>query len=1094
MNNRLLWMGSALAVSAVVLLVALLWGGPRLAPDDGPPPVAPQIDGQGIARDDLEHPNRGIGTDRPIEVVRNFELFSETPQSLTRFSGDEVTPQADFIADVVRPVAEVRFSPQRVLKITAAAGRFHHPGNVPTRGEFHDSTVVTLYQAPDGQTVDPQTDRDVALRIYLDASTSFDRERGHVLSDGPVRVVGPEIDFTGRGLEIIFNSLADRIETLTITHGDQLRLARSARLAPDASNDDNAADPPSPAAGSAESPTPDASVRADADPSPANNTDPPAAAPPAVAERAAPPQQWYHAVLRDRVVVQVGQDEARLAGDRLEVDFPLDSDRAETAEAAAEQAARSPLHRPSRRVRMGSSTSPLSGPSFDADFFAYVVNTEPAGADVPEPDPRRLMTPHPDDIIVTWAGPLELRPVEPETETNAAPAADADGEAEPQTRFTLTGTPARVDTVGDEHIRAATVGYVRDRQLVFADGSDDHPLTITTPELGTLAGTRLRVDQASAQGQLLGPGTLQTPRDQLRIGFDQRLDLAFAPDAQGRLDQLRSATFRGNVQASARTTPPAEASDPSDPDPSDPPSTEPTQNLEITTPALTLYVSPDANGEPQPTRLEAAGNADSPVTASQPGTDFQAHQLTVDLSPAPPSPPSQTPTDDGGTASAAPDALVADDVQVSRLRALGEVRVHRPEEQLRLTAHALDADPRVNRLELFGRGDQTQAVLVRGEATLTGLHLILQEAEQSADAIGPGTLTARTDPDDPAARLDIAWTQAMTFRNADGTALFRGDVRAASTSRTDDSTLLAHSLALEFVPQALQDDAGLTPPSTDQTANPADAEPSDAASDASVLDLRRAHALADPETPDRPVRFAAQTFSPGADRTAPPLTRLTLEGGELLFVNQPPNLTNQTAIDDTLTIQQVRLPVRGRMLLEDYRQPEADDADASTPPPSPSNLNFAGRGATLFAWERSFILDAQANDLRLDGDVYMAHDPDPADPDPDQLIKLNAQRLVADLTETGGLGAFVEGSAPQAQIRQVNADGQVRLAQGTSNIVADHLEYRDATQQVLLWAEPRRETLLTLDGRALPAWGYRWDLPTDTFTALEPNGGVIPVE
>ncbi|MEO1236458.1 MAG: hypothetical protein AAFX76_06680, partial [Planctomycetota bacterium] len=534
---------------------------------------------------------------------------------------------------------------------------------------------------------------------------------------------------------------------------------------------------------------------------------------------------------------------------------------------------------------------------------------------------------------------------------------------------------------------------------------------------------------------------------------------------------------------------------------------DPAQQLDLTSQSLALHLTRDADGNPQPTRLAAQGSPAQPVVALQPTTTFRSHQLTLDLAPAP-EVTAANPTRGSGTSVPVPPTSDSTEtnIQITRLRALGDVRVNltEPGNEAILTAHALDADPRVNRLALFGQDENHFATLTRSDAALAGVHLVLLENEQSAHALGPGTFSAAVDPDDPEARLNVTWQTSMDFDNAAGTALFLGRVDAASTSAVDDTSLTnAHRLALEFVPQDF-DTSNSDAPDTRNASGEISGDISGGVP-GGALDIRRVTATSDPDDADQQVQFTAQTFDENAEPNARPLTRLTLISTDLRFINQPPNLTNRTTIDDHITVEQVRVPTRGRLLLEDYRSPPADDSDVSDDGP----VNLAGRGVTVFAWEKQLLLDAQANDLRLEGDVFMLHRPPPGsapengrgeDGLPEvagvdgEPVKLDAQRLVADLTETGGLGAYLAGDAPRAQVRRINADGRVRVARADASIVADHLEYDESKRQAEFWAEPRRAVELTQDRTTTTARRFTWDLDTNRFTALDPTPGVVPVE
>ena len=999
MNARYLWVAGAALLAAGVFALATFLGGSGPAAPSGPKPTPPNVQGFGVTAQDLDTPNDGSVA--PIAGASGFEVFSDDGETVTRFTGQKLDPQADFVADVTRPVAEVRFSKSKLLLITADSGRFHHPGNVPTRGEFDANTVVTQYQAPEGQTIDLDSDRHVQFRLYLDEATTFDQQRGHIQSAGPVRLVAPDLDFTGRGLDLTFNRLLERIEELIIEEGDELRIAADVEMSPVSTQSASPAPPPTTA--ERVTPAPDAS-------------------------ELATPTQHYQATLLDDIQISVGPDEAQLTGDRLEAQFVLRN--------------------------QGEPEAPAQARGTESSVYYINHPTPPSAA---SSSSRGLMTPSPDDTVVRWAGRLVMRPLaEPSLEL--ATADDA--------VFRLYGgeQPARIDTVRGEHIAAAVVGYRTADRQVFAEESAEHPLSIQAPDLGELSATTLAVSQDTGVGELLGPGRLLTENDELDVTFRDRLDLAFAPDAEGRLDMIESATFRGDVKAKT---------DSDDPD----------QQLDLQSQTLALTVTRDEQGEPQPSHLQASAPPGQLVTAVQgDGTTFQAEQLDVDLAPAPGTLPP-------GSGTSVPVAADTTDFEITRLRALRSVRVERPDEAITLTAHALDADPRINRLELFGENDATFATLTRGEDTLQGVHLILLESEQSADALGPGRFSARTDENDPTARINVQWRSGMSFNNAEGTAFFAGAVESVSTSVTDDTSLNAHTLALEFAPQDfsnLEQGSGTSVPvSGDQT-------PNNPRPKTSIMDLRRAHAVADPERPEDQVIFTAQTFE-ADDATQAPLTRIRTESRDLIFLNLPPNLANDTPIDDEIRIERLLMPGRGRMLLEDYR----------TPPPAAeegtgNRIDFAGRGQTLFDWGKSLTLDLVTNDLRIEGDgeldVYMAHNPNPERNDLAELVTLQSQTLVADLTETGGLGAYVNGRAPDIQIKNVTADGEIRLASGTTNIEADHMEYEEAKRSVLFWAEPRRSAQLNLDGTITTAKGYRWDLDTDEFSAIDPATTIIPVE
>ena len=968
-------------------------------------------------------------------------------------------------------MAEVTFSPTRVLTISADSGTFFHPGNVPQRGEFHANTVLTLYEAPPGRPLDKADPGQVQLRLYLDGVTSFNREEGIVSTEGPVRLVRPDADFTGRGLDLTYNNLTQRIERMVIHHGDELRLA-----AGELSGTDSAA-AASDAGRPAATPATGGDAPRSARPKPvAPQVAPQQAASPANNDADAPAPTFYQAVMSDNV--RLRSDKADLAGESLTVLFSLapasDATPDRDADGAAIESQAAADTRPSGSRKPAEADNPGGA----------------SKAPAPPRDERALLVPSGEDVVIHWDGELVLTPLD------AAPPELAGPD---DTRFTLTGRPARLDTDRDERVTAASLGYSAADGRVFARSDDATPLSLTTPELGELTGSSLSLQMSQNVGQIVGPGRLDAPEQQLTVDFTDRLDLAFAADAGGSATALKTATFVGQVHAVAAGDTAEEQLD----------LRADTLALSLDRPAATAA---DPDPAPQPSRLLASGN----VRAVQPGNRLAADQLDITLAPPLPS------ADSTEVASAEPDstprveiarlraldnvrveiarlrALDNVRVEIARLRALDNVRVELTDEATTLAAHALDADPRTGRLELFGQPD-ADATLTRDDATLTGQHLILLEETETADVLGPGTFTARLNPDAPDERLVVTWQRSMAFDNRSGRANFLGNVDATSTTATDDTRLQAHELSLTFDPQAMKA-VDVASESSPDDLNPEPRTPDPA------KQLRHALATAIPGDPESEVTFSARTFAPASGSAAPgnteadqprdTVTRLTLIGPRLTFTNEPPNLEDNSRINDHIAVERVVVDGKGKMLLEDFRPPPApapEEAQASDGGDN-NGVLLAGPGVTLFAWTDRLTLDAQANDMLIEGDVWMVHKP--LDDTAGEPIKLDAQRLLADLTETGGLGAWVGDAAPTARVRQIDADGAVRVTQGDFNVVSDHLRYVEADRNVLLWADPGRGVTLTRDDQpdgSTTAAALKWDLDTNVFRGINPESGVIPL-
>jgi len=1102
--------GSLLLAGGVVAAAAWLGGDRPAGPAEGPgtmPATPMDLTGLDVNPADLQAGGQRLA----LESIEQFEVFQDDGKTITRLTGARANPREDFVADIVQPRAEVTFAPERVLTIAAAEGTFYYPGREPQRGEFHRDTVVTLYEARTGETVDMRSDRHVQMRLYLDQTTHFDREQGQVRTDGPVRLVGRDVDFAGRGLSLTFNAGQQRVEQLVIDRGEELRLAAGGATAGDtgpAEEADASADAGAAAGGEAPDPTGTATPAVDAD------------------DAAATAGQAYLVTLDGGVDVTVGVDGTTLRGQTLRGSFVV---RADSDAGSAGGDAPGPVAAlaPGARMQASIEADPPAGSPAPTAGPTAPPRTATAAADPPVDagDPRALRRPRPDDTVVTWRGRLVLIP-------DPLPA-PADGGG-PGTRLVLRGGddgPARVVTGDAQRLEAARVGYDADSGRVWAhadehhagDASDGAAITLVAPGVGRLTARGLELSRATGMGLVTGPGRLDTDDGRLAVAFTQQLDLRFATgddpnDSDGQSDPaalftgLQEATFVGDVAADATDA-------------------EGRLSLSLQADRLSVPFVRDvddagpsretAGDDTRPAALIATADPSRPdrrVAVTLPDTRFQARELTVDLVRAVPAPP--TPTDPGQTprgndsnaantanaadaADATPSSPVGDlgGLDVARVRARGAVAVQLDAGAADLTAHALDADPARQRLELFGR-DDGPAVLVRHGARLQGAHLILREAEQAAEALGPGRFSAPTDPDDPDAEIRVAWTGGMTFENKAGHAFFTGGVTSESDARESRTRLTAHELSIDFVPQDL---------SAVEHENPAGTD--DDAGDADAIDIRRVHALADPQDRESLVNFTTQTLEarperePGADAEAdpPPLTAFTLISRELDFVNVVPNLDNRTAVDDRLTLQTVEVPGRGRMLISDYRVSErvseraperaSDRTPAAT---SQRSVAFAGAGLTAFAWEGRLTLDALRNDLRMEGDVLMAHEP-LAGPDGRAVppVKLEAQVLTADLTETGGLGALAGGPAPAAQLRRVVGAGAVRISRDQTRALADHLDYTAARRSVILTAEPGKLCQLRQadqPGAATTAKRLVWDLDSGVFTAEGVGGGVVPIE
>ncbi len=161
------------------------------------------------------------------------------------FRYDQLEPLAEYEFDVVGPMARLYLSPQQVVQITAATGRIIAPDNFPQSGTFRGGVVVTIFKNERAEGPDlTKNSPDRALTIELDDAV-FDAQSGKIDSLGAVRLVAPRAEFTGRGMKLVFNEAAGRINYLEIIEGNELRFRPDQSTKKDGAPDEADNEPPS---------------------------------------------------------------------------------------------------------------------------------------------------------------------------------------------------------------------------------------------------------------------------------------------------------------------------------------------------------------------------------------------------------------------------------------------------------------------------------------------------------------------------------------------------------------------------------------------------------------------------------------------------------------------------------------------------------------------------------------------------------------------------------------------------------------------------------------------------------------------------------
>lgn len=449
----------------------------------------------------VPNPRETVGSD-PL-VGPGDDLWARTYDRSTgrltlEFHAEQYEPQADGTVAVTLPEARFHLREGRYIAVSAASGRVvlsggagsarqlsQGRGGTPSRGELRDVTIELFESlratAPTLTCTLPLVSFDNdTFRIATEA-TVIDGQP--VPADrAPVRVVGEDLQFEGRGLVLRWNGMTGQLDSLEIAHGERLTIRPGSELFPNPLV--GAMSPFEPVA-SAE-PIPPPATRRKRKLKPVGDP----TAPPA-------PPAFYRAMFLEQVRVSEGEQPVA-SGRVLEIDFMVAESGTTGAERAAEQGASAPVKRPTRgRGRPASSPSPT------------------------EPDDRPPVT-------IRWVGPLRVQPLHAEGED------PADRLKHPEDRIVrLSGEPAELSRDGSS-ARFAELRYRTGEETIVLLSSRDCPTVELRDRQGTsIRGPSIAVNRVTGVASIDRGGDAEVPVDEAgsvqaaRVAWTDRCDLVF---------------------------------------------------------------------------------------------------------------------------------------------------------------------------------------------------------------------------------------------------------------------------------------------------------------------------------------------------------------------------------------------------------------------------------------------------------------------------------------------------------------------------------------------------------------------------------------
>lgn len=950
--------------------------------------------------------------------------------------------------DLIEPrIENYKALKDQIIRVTAKRGRvaFLQVGGkqgklVPKGGNLRDNVVLTVgppksFTAGGDKLQPGQVQARILQKAGESGELSFDFNERALRSDSSITVRGDvpgyNVAFDGKSLTLAINAEEKRVEYFRIDQGEKLVLKPLAAVA----------------------------TATNATPAAAENPSLLPVGPVATGPAGTPPAKkssTFRLIFRD--MVEVVQGKASLTSEQLKLMFiwqDADSGKSTTQTAAVA---------PATPVATGPAKPVVNDP---LDFGGPGNRTE--------------------EIVLTWKGPLELRPM-PAGESPLKHAKDQAAEA--------TGSEQRPVVVSDgtRTLRAGRLWGQRSAQRLELESGALKAVEIADASMGSITCQGLKVFQAEGKLELAGPGRLESLQGGMGrtkgaakepgvIRWTNMLlaEIQAAPDpknARRTTQFLRRALFTGDVDCrdtgfwmhsqklDARLALPTEVSrqqalehllatgsvqiknarpggtleDASAPD------TIACDSLEIRT-ARPIETKP-----PQVDAMIAEGK----VTAVTHQVDksrekklltqmIQTPKLTVLLEPK------GEKTADAGTGAFNARRLTADGGVAVELDGYGPQKIF-------ASALTLDADPKAGTAKFTGPRPESadkMARLQQGDNLIEGSTILLAQKNQSIDIPTAGRFVFRQ----PAARggestpVQLLWQEHMKFDQKSMVGSFDGKVRATLLGKPDQKSELTCDSMQVALTGAEGDKAAIAPSA--------------------------------PATPGGKIRLK-EIFAKGKVEAE----GLTLDARGNVLTRQKLWAPSLTYFENTRTL---RVPEAGKLVVEDYR-PETKTprtADARTP------LGGGGsaRGMTGFSWEGALVYAGDAGTIDMTKDVRMVHVPTQAfktmplkkgsAPRTSSRAELACQALFAKLVttkESGDVSAspVALGTSGQVRVSQVKAQDQAVLIIDEQQLAADVVEF-DTTRNfaTAIGRNGNPVTIVSGElGQGTAEWA-RWDLTKD---------------
>lgn len=1025
---------------------------------------------------------------------------------------------------VTKPQSWFYLKDGRIVHIRGDRGRLYYPdrNSQPESGLLEGRVQIRLYEpGPAGFRPDPEnpaaalSDPEPTLTFNTD-SMSFDGTIGEFSTNDPVSVTGDAVDFTGQGLRIVINQTLQRAELIEIARGDRLvyrpKAAKTARAKADATSTPaatpvatTAAPPAAPAAAPlATGPVPT--------PAPTNT--------PAPAPARGPIDTFYHAVFGTDVTLARGQQQ--ITAQTMDVWAHLvDNKLPESAAATGSttKSAATTSSKPADQSADGPATGPANGPASPATATPSAHAGAASSAQVDPAAASIQTTRTEDEVVLTWSGPLVIRPVE------TRPAELAKEELMVAFGAAPDGTVQFRDEKTGARGYAGRIDYGGTSRAIKLTGAGPESVRLALSDAGTLVASHVEVGLASGAVRVLGRGVLTaaassrgdsllgtpsepappaSPRAQgaRRLSWSDQADFAFQTRDGDMTSILEGAEVNGDVKATdgdrslqgaflkAVFTARGNTSDVRRLTVRDKVAAFDGKDSALAADFIDVAFTPGSRGS-EPATFNATGN----VMTRRAESTLWADSLDAKFGP---------------------DKKGANTVSYAVAR--GNARFERTD-GVAAAADEIRADTLSQIVDLSGRNasvakttapkpadsaaNTSQDAAARQFGRITGTQIRLEGESRKLSVFGPGRFEHEQSGKNGGAPGTIValWTKGMAYDDRAGEITCDGE--CTMTYRPDlftEDTLRAERTRILFDPAG--EDQG-----SDRRVLSAWARGSD-------FELQNG----------KPAQIESRNFARLDDGTRGPLSRIAY--------------LESTVIDADIQGATLATPGAGKMLVVDKSQPaeKAPDQGARTDvPPVPANstptsgpaqpaakpADLGGPGNTLFTWRESMKMERLRGTVTMNGVVRVTHQRT----GDNELIEMESEQLVGHFRELAanasdknpqpdaataiaaapspGEASPIAG-APQpaepekkrvrAEFTGAEARGAVWARSGNRELLADNVDYDADASVMKAWSDTDRVVTI-FDGTSpspQTAQLIFWDLRKDRLEIRKPGTIIVP--